>query len=154
MACSEYWEEAYKIVLTSCPRFTTDDGAADNKWIRFLNIIRNREPTQDELDLYLGEMQRVSYEEAIRMCSDQIGVLCTHRRHVREFNHAALLRQFQDNPTAIVPLTIGTSAARVENLRPWLTKEGFHELTHVAVGARVILTANINMDKGELEHCS
>ena len=84
------------------------------------------------------------------MCSDQIGVLCTHRRHVREFNHAALLRQFQDNPTAIVPLTIGTSAARVENLRPWLTKEGFHELTHVAVGARVILNANINMEKGEV----
>ena len=152
------------VALQSTPRFDLEDGPqapqlgapVEMSHLAFLNIIRDRRPTQAELDAYLHGVKRVTLDAAHTMCGPQYCVLCSHCDDVDTLNRAALLNP-ANFPGAeqqeVVPVPMGNnawSADMAEGSREatFLSAKKFHSLTHIRVGARVILTKNIAPERG------
>ena len=88
LAYSDCWEEMDKVELTCQPRFSSD-----SDWAEFLNLIRQRPPTQAELDHYMSDaagIRHVSKAAALARVSDHIRALCSHCEDVHKYNDAAV----------------------------------------------------------------
>ncbi len=133
-----YWTAMEKFELKCQPRFDGDSLHAE-----FINLIRTAQPTAAQLDHYLSpdRVHYISKEDAMRMTHAQ--VLCSHREDVRLYNNAALHQLFSADQVVEVPMY--SDAWKEPTMQEWLSKPRFHELTHVAIGARVALTANIDV---------
>lgn len=143
LAFSPYWQMMTKFNLTYQPRFS-DPGYAE-----FLNIIRSRQPTETELQLYLSKRSGVRYvskAEALSLVSNGVHALCSHRRDVSSYNSHALQTIFGDRT---VPVITMSNASEVTELKPWLEEPKFSSLDSIAIGARVALESNIAISKGE-----
>ena len=136
------WNLLKKYELACQPRF---DG--DKPWADFMSLIRKQTPTQADLDRVLGPqcVKRVTREQALLIAEPGATALCSHRADVAAYNQAALRRLFPADRIIDVPLV--TNAEGLPEYETWLKDPHFHELTHVAIGARVSLTSNLDLAK-------
>ena len=141
IAYSTYWPDMVKVELTCQPRFSED---AD--WAAFLNIIRQRRPTPEELRRYLSTVKHISKAQAMRLVSDKVRALCSHRSDVIAYNEAAVGNAFRADQLVDVPLL--TNAEGVPELSKWLADPKFRCISKIAIGAHVALTSNICVEKG------
>jgi ATP-dependent exoDNAse (exonuclease V) alpha subunit len=124
---------------------------SDPVLLAFLNTIRMRQPTLTELQQTLADNMH-PMEDLPTLLTPDTTILCTHRRHVRRHNRRMLhwLEQEEavEEVMKVAPrLTPEVPAAlHGHHLARWVSQN--HSLTHVAVGARVIITTNINKPHG------
>jgi hypothetical protein len=136
------WDILKKYELTCQPRFHGDPPFA-----ALLSLIRKRAPTQQELDSVLGPLvvKHVTQQQALEMAEPSSTALCSHRKDVAAYNEAVLQRLFPAE--SIVDLPLDTNAEGRPDYETWLKEPNFHKLKQVAVGARVALTANLDLAK-------
>ena len=143
LAFSPYWAMMTKVQLSCQPRFS------DPGYAQFLNLIRGRAPTQAELEHYLSEaegVRHVNRAQAMDLVSDAVRSLCSHKQDVGQYNERAIKRAF---PGSTIPVELLSNATGVAGLEHWLERPNFHSLSSVAIGAKVALTSNIAVEKGE-----
>jgi ATP-dependent exoDNAse (exonuclease V) alpha subunit len=83
--------------------------------------------------------------------TEDLTVVCTHRRDVAMYNDEAVLRRFGDGAISLgVHATDGgnTHLANDPAWQAFLAKKDFHEIPSVALGCRVMFTTNYYMAKG------
>jgi hypothetical protein len=117
----------------------------DGPYLRFLNILRFRRPTQDEIDDVLSDCL-TSEDEALASATLETTILCTHNKDVDRFNSAILKRLFP--PSEIVELPLLTNAPFESFSKNWILNESFYTLKEVAIGASVVITKNLNLRVG------
>ena len=85
--------------------------------------------------------------QAVALADGGTTVLCTNNPPVTAFNKLVLEQTFKPSDIHRVEMT---SNARLDNPRvaKWMAETGFHTLTTVAVGARVMLTHNRDITAG------
>ncbi len=73
-------------------------------------------------------------------------ILCTHKVDVEKCNTIALQKHF---PTLeIYQVKMDTNATNIKHIQPWLNNKSFNHIHTIAVGALVMFTDNINIQKG------
>jgi hypothetical protein len=122
---------------------------ADLPFSTFLNIIRDRRPTQHELDAILPPQYWMPSEDVVAACvaDPTTTILCTHREDVARYNDQVLEQLSAAGLVGPVHRTpLATNARDVTDMHEWLSNPYHHPLRSVAVGARVMITSNIDMD--------
>jgi len=142
---SSLWSVAEHMELRTVHRFV-----ADPEWMRFLHIIREREPTDAEIDAVIGPLVCDSPEEAARWVSvGDVLVLCSHHTDRERWctiaYNAAVAAGHAQPP---VQVRVETSGPMVERMHDWVNKPGFHRLPMISVGARVMITRNLDDETG------
>lgn len=117
---------------------------SDPRFLEFLNFIRIKSPPQSMIDEVLGQCF-ISEDDARLEMNERTLVLCTHRSDALRFNRLILQQSFE--PSSIIPLPRTTNASGVTDLCDWLNEPKFFEIESVAIGARVLLTANLDTTK-------
>lgn len=124
--------------------------ASDLEFLSFLNIIRHRAPTQQEIDACLQDCI-VDEEQAHALLGPDTTVLCTHVEDVQMYNELMLQALFPNTHVEVgvaLARTAPPGALDDETVRTCLYDPKFHTLPYVAVGARVTLTANTDLSIG------
>lgn len=162
-ANSDFCKECH---LTEWAGWPTDDRvfeltqsvrhAADPTFNAALDVARTMVPSQDLLDAtfntYPGLI--ITREEAVAMADAHTTVLCSNCAPVAEYNTAISERLFGLGdliPTPMVhsdldPLQVTSEG--IPELSGWLLEKGFHNITHAALGARVIMDVNEDLYSG------
>ena len=145
--------------------------AKDPEFAAFLDIIRVRPPTADELEAVFGRWSPAATltptsadpaacspyyisEDMVALLSDErTTVLCTHVEDAKAYNHAILERLAATGAVGSVqpcPLQHDVPARSVAEvgLETWLRDASFRTIEQVAVGARVVLVENCDLHKG------
>ena len=140
---SPWWTRGSHIHLSTSVRQN-----ADIPWMHFLNVIRLRQPTAEEIHHALGDCF-IDDDEAHRLLAtvDGATVLCTVHADVQVFNHMALVASLPDVELVEVPLHVTTLGNEV-NAQTWLADGDFHRFREMKIGARVMITQNISLEKG------
>lgn len=117
---------------------------SDPQFLQFLNEIRFNAPTQTTIDEVLGQCFITEREAESLMTSDVL-VLCSHRSDAQRFNEKVLKKMFP--ATDLIRVQRAFNAIGVEELSVWLNEPKFFEMDSIAVGARVMLTTNLDTRK-------
>lgn len=139
ITASVAWNLGHTHFLSSSMRH-----ANDPEHISFLNIIRHRKPSQHEIDTHLRDCF-VTKDYAMQTADQDTTFLCTHVSDVIEINSQLAQKFFGD---ALISVEMSTNASNIPGLQSWVNAPKFHTLTHVAVGAPVMLTTNIDLSTG------
>ncbi|WIA28669.1 hypothetical protein OEZ86_011205 [Tetradesmus obliquus] len=135
------FQEATHIELDVVYRQSADPGLAE-----FLGGVRSTRPTQQQLQEALGGCWGHSAGSIASLLDINTTVLCTHNRDVRRHNVQALKWHHANNPAVSGPVyrvDMQHDAHRHRHMQPWLAKPGFHLLTNVAQGCRVVYTSTV-----------
>jgi len=135
-----YYNRATAHYLTEPLRHLTDPDLT-----KFLDIVRERRPTMEEITEYLG--QCFVGEDVIkqRLASGSLQtIICTHRDDVHEYNSLAMNCLFP----AAVQVPIHCNRTDHPGLKQWLEEPNWHELPSVAPGCKVMFTDNYYHEKG------
>lgn len=143
--CNSFaWDHGQLIELTSNVR-----NASDPAFAALVRDVAAAAPTQQRLDEVLGACY-ISEADVQRMFTARHMVICTHWEDVISYNDMAMQKLFQSSD--IIHVAIRSNAAgnpdMAEWLQPWDTIDDFHELQTVAVGARVMITRNLDLAAG------
>lgn len=84
--------------------------------------------------------------QALAMATGDTTILCTHHDPMETLNARIMTRLYPRSVRHACPM-LSTTGGR-EHFHEWLRRPGFHELPWVALGARVMLTANRDISKG------
>jgi len=117
----------------------------DPKYYSFLNIIHCRAPTEEEISSILNNCYIDEYlvEQYI---DDKTTILCTHWKDVDYYNDLILHKKFPANQ--IYAIQLETNARNVKHIQSWVNNKRFNHMQHVALGALVMLTKNIDLKVG------
>jgi len=74
---------------------------------------------------------------------DKTTILCTHQKDIDYYNDLIFHKKFPANQIYIIQLE--TKARNVEHIQSWVNNKRFNHMQHVALGALVMLTKNINL---------
>jgi hypothetical protein len=77
---------------------------------------------------------------------DKKKILCTHKKDVDYYNDLILHKKFPTNQIYVIQLE--TNARNVKRIQSWVNNKRFNHMQHVALGALVMLTENINLKVG------
>jgi hypothetical protein len=94
----------------------------------------------------------ISQAQAIRSLTPDHTVLCSHHADVQTYNTAALNKFYTQRD--IREISVHSNAHFVQDLLPWLQgtnssgRDAFHRLTHIARGAKVMITSNMDLAMG------
>jgi ATP-dependent exoDNAse (exonuclease V) alpha subunit len=150
------------------PRFTMHHltmsvrHALDKPYAEFLNIIRVDEPSVDILNAALDECFLPDDSDVHALLSQcepgthtpiHTTIIVSHCDLQSKYNTMAFDVAYPNEADhiAIHPATTHSHQAGGEpdvNMDKWLHDAEYHTLTRVAIGARVVITKNINMDLG------
>ena len=119
--------------------------SSDPSYLNFLNIIRQRPPTEAEIEDTLGTCF-IDNDMLSNYLNPTTTILCSHREDVTMYNDCIFKSIFA--PKDIIPITLDTNATEAHNVSEWLKDSKFDQLHHVAVGALVMFTSNVNVAKG------
>ncbi len=72
--------------------------------------------------------------------------LCSHQKYVNKYNDLIIHKIFHANESFDVMME--TNVMGVEHVENWLHDSKFDHIRYVAIGARVMITKNINISKG------
>ncbi|MCO5562774.1 hypothetical protein L7F22_016406 [Adiantum nelumboides] len=120
--------------------------ATDIGLMQFLTIIRKQNPTELEITSTLQDCI-VGVEDIHQHLDINTTILCTHRSDVQYYNILVLQRSF--NSTEIQEVHVKTNAEEESALNSWINDSKFHELHAIAIGARCMITGNIDLSVGE-----
>jgi len=141
---SPWWPQATMHTLHTNVR-----QAQDPEYLTFLNIIRTRAPTQTEIDTYLQHCY-VHPHEALARLTAETTIICTHRLDVDRYNTIMLNQLF--HAEAVQQTCVRTTATpdllALPSVQQELHDRNHHTLPSVALGAKVTLTSNLNLEKG------
>lgn len=112
--------------------------------MRSLNHIRHTPPSAEELQNHLGGCFQPALK-AIEIATRQSVLQCTHLDDAIAINQKLVAQFF---PDTLVEVDMLTNAEGVPELQTWLYNKCIHRLTHVAIGAHVMLTKNVDVRLG------
>jgi ATP-dependent exoDNAse (exonuclease V) alpha subunit len=119
--------------------------AKDPKYYSFLNIIRCRAPTKEEISLVLNNCY-IDEDLVEQYIDDKTTILCTHRTDVDYYNDLILHKKFPADQIYVIQSE--TNARNVEHIQSWVNNKRFNLMQYVALGALVMLTENIDLKVG------
>ncbi|GAQ92710.1 hypothetical protein KFL_011020025 [Klebsormidium nitens] len=137
---SVHWSSALCHALTRSMRHD------DPGLLEFLCIIRHRKPTKDEINHYLGPCF-VPKTTALKTFDADTTILCSHRDQVVDYNNFCASCIFLDGDR-LKQVSVVTNASAERDLKEWLSDSYFHQLQRVAVGAKVMITQNLDLENG------
>ena len=73
-------------------------------------------------------------------------ILCSHVQDAVDRNEIIMRRLFA--PADVVPVGMSGNAVDDPRLKSWLAKKHFHELPCVAMGCKVMVLDNLDLQKG------
>jgi hypothetical protein len=73
-------------------------------------------------------------------------ILCTHWKDVDYYNDLILHKKFLTDQIYVIQSK--TNARNVEHIQSWVNNKRFNRMQHVALGALVMLTKNIDLKVG------
>lgn len=141
--------------LLRCPAFVNATAieldvvyrqARDPDFVNFLGEIRIAQPTVERLQEALGRCSGHSSRRLEQLMGLTTTVLCTHNRDVRRHNEQALRWHMANNPAVTGPVyavQMQHNAHGCGHMQQWLKHPGFHLLTSVAQGCRVVYTTTV-----------
>lgn len=115
--------------------------ASDPEFLQFLDTIRTRQPTEHEIRQVLSQCI-IDNDEFLRTIDDSTTVICTHRDDVYRLNDIILRRAFSENE--LIKVNLNTNATNEPLLQQWLNDQTFDEIHWIAVGAKCMITSNID----------
>ena len=116
--------------------------SSDPSYLNFLNIIRHRPPTDSEIEDTLSACF-IDNNMLSHYLNATTTILCTHRKDVTMYNDIIFKAIFA--PADRILVTLDTNATEAHNVSAWLNDTKFDQLHHVAVGALVMFTSNVNV---------
>ena len=119
--------------------------ASDPLYLSFLNIIRQRPPTETEIEDTLNTCF-IDNDMLSHYLNPTTTILCSHREDVTTYNDRIFKTIFA--PKDIIHVTLDTNATEAHSVSEWLKDSKFDQLHHVVVGALVMFTSNVNVAKG------
>jgi hypothetical protein len=140
VSTSPYFQQATRHALRASVRH-----ASDPAYVAFLDIIRVRPPTQDEIDAALGKCI-ASPTDNDRIMQATTTVLSSHVPEMVLFNESYMAHLFAQ--ADIMPVRTLSNATAVPELQEWLHDPHFNLLPQVAVGAKVMITQNLDLSLG------
>jgi ATP-dependent exoDNAse (exonuclease V) alpha subunit len=117
----------------------------DPEYCSFLNIICCRTPMEEEISSVLNNCY-IDEDLVEQYIDDKTTILCTHRKDVDDYNNLILHKKFPANQIYVIQLE--TNARNVEHIQSWVKNKRFNHMQHVALGALVMLTKNIDLKVG------
>lgn len=129
--------------------------AEDVQFAEFLNEVRDAAPTAHRLHQILGACF-VPASSLWQEMDTTATILCTHNRDVKKHNRTALrwhqkhgdIQGQQVYSVAMQHDALSGGPEGAKKAKAWLNAPHFHQLTHVAVGARVIFNTTVNKAAG------
>lgn len=160
ISASKHWSRRVQHDLTTSVRH-----ASDKPFAAFLDHVRIARPTQELLDTTLlahrvpldanttdTRGMCINPSDVASLITDETTVICSHRSDARSHNATALHTLFPDTASHIdLPLhLVGDmpESAYDDSLRRWLADKRFHTCPTLAIGAKVMITTNINLEHG------
>jgi ATP-dependent exoDNAse (exonuclease V) alpha subunit len=119
--------------------------AKDPEYCSFFNIIHCRAPTKEEISSILNNCY-IDEDLVEQYIDDKTRILCTHRKDVDYYNNLILHKKFPADQ--IYAIQLETNARNVEHIQSWVNNKRFNHMQHVALGALVMLTENIDLKVG------
>ncbi|KAI5071665.1 hypothetical protein GOP47_0013916 [Adiantum capillus-veneris] len=116
--------------------------AADPAYVQFLDTIRVKQPTEQQIAETLSQCV-INETELLRVIDDATTPICTHREDVYKYNNLILQKSFSESDIVAIP--VKTNALDEPLLQEWLQDKAFHEMDNTAIGARCMITENINL---------
>jgi ATP-dependent exoDNAse (exonuclease V) alpha subunit len=111
----------------------------------FFNIIHCRAPTKEEISSVLNNCY-IDEDLVEEYIDDKTTILCTHRKDIDYYNDLILHKKFPIDQIYVIQLE--TNAKNVEHIQSWVNNKRFNHMQHVALGALVMLTENIDLKVG------
>jgi ATP-dependent exoDNAse (exonuclease V) alpha subunit len=122
--------------------------ADDPDFLRFLNMVRQCVPSEDQIQRCLQQCV-VSETEALHILDADATFICSHRADVHRYNNTMAAHLFPTSLQVVgVRCTADAALLQHADVQAQLQQPDFHTLTHVAQGARVVLTANLDLANG------
>jgi hypothetical protein len=134
------WSSVTQHHLSISIRHTTDP-----EYLQFLNIIRTRHPSHEEIQAILSNcfVPKEGLDEHI---NSQTTIICSHREDVSRYNKMVFEKNF--HPCQRKHVQMETNATDIESAASWLSDTRFNHIETVAVGCLVIFTENVSIPKG------
>jgi hypothetical protein len=109
--------------------------ASDPIYLEFLNYIRDHVPTQKMIDDVLGKcmLQNVNDDNIKDMLHEEATILCSHKDRVAFYNNIIFNKCFPDESSHIIMGEVG---------------DKYIQLPVCAIGAKVMITSNVSIEKG------
>jgi hypothetical protein len=124
--------------------------AGDPGLVGFLNLCRTQQPSQAEVDAALGQcyIDPSTVEAHIdRLGPANVTILCSHREDVGHYNSMLLRKQFSQQQ--ILRVEKHNYNAHLPQWDEWDKLAAASDtLPEVAIGAPVMITSNINLERG------
>lgn len=139
------WPLGTHVNLTTVHRFS-----ADLEWLEFLNVIRVRQPTQQEIDHVLGPLF-VEEGDARAWVDGFTTVIVSHhvqREAWSERLYDDAVARGEAEPPVETPMQL--SGRNIAQLDDWVEAPKFHYLRRASVGMRVVCLANLSDERGAL----
>jgi hypothetical protein len=137
---SPIWTSGKHFTLTNSIRHSKDP-----EYLYFLNIIRKRRPIEEEIQQYLGDCF-IPEPDVLSSLDDATTILCTHCEDVDMYNNFMVSNIFHES--AIHSIDVRSNATNIDELQGWLHDPDFNQIKTVAMGCLVMLTVNINLERG------
>jgi ATP-dependent exoDNAse (exonuclease V) alpha subunit len=124
--------------------------AGDPGLVRFQNLCRTQQPTQAEVDAalrrcYISEADVDAHIDSVGV--ENILVLCSHREDVAAYN-AMLLRKMFSARSIVTVQTQDYNSGKPDWPEWTEVAAAANTLPEVAVGAPVMITSNVNLERG------
>ncbi len=103
--------------------------------------------TQNQIDNVLSCCY-VSKTKVLSHINSDTTILCSHRKDVNKYNDLIIHKMFHVNE--IFDVMMETNAMGVEHVKNWLHDSKFDHIRYLAIGARIMITKNINVSKGAM----
>ena len=146
------WISEMHFILMSSVRHSKDP-----EYLHFLNIIRERQPTEEEIQQYLGECF-VPNSDVLPSHNNATTILYTHCEDVDVYNNFMVSSLFYKS--AIHSIDVRSNTTDVDEFQGWLHDPNFNQIKTATVGCLVMLTVNINLEirtsssaKADEMHC-
>jgi hypothetical protein len=117
----------------------------DPEYCYFLNIVRCRAPMEEKISSVLNNCY-IDEDLVEQYIDDNTTILCTHQKDVDYYNDLILHKKFPADQIYVIQLE--TNARNVEHIQSWVNNKRFNHMQHVALGALVMLTENIDLKVG------
>jgi hypothetical protein len=131
--------------LTTVHRFS-----GDMEWLLFLNIIRVRQPSQEEIDRVLGPLF-IDKADAHAWVDKDTTVIVSHHVQREEWSerlYEDAVARGEAGPPEETPMH--TTGRDIQTLQAWVDAPKFHFLRRVSVGMRIVCLANLSEERGAL----
>lgn len=130
--------------------------AEDPEFLDFLNIIRFQQPTQEQIDAALGQCV---VDDPIQFCTSSeadVTVLCTHNKDVDTYNGHLLRARY--GPGELVDCSVVMDCPEelpgTEQVNKQIQDLDNDRLHEAAIGASVVLKANLNVKLGAVNNAT